>query len=316
MSEPIAELPAPRNVIEALNAVMSDLPGISRGLDSSQGYKYRGIEQITVEAQPLFAKHGVVFAPSVDSYEVKDITVNNKPWTDTILMVRYRVYGPGGPSDFIDVGPIVGIGRDNSDKGANKAMTQAFKYALIQTFTIADAKDDGDQQSHEADARRPEPTPAQKERGAFKARVLASPVKDRFIAWNAEQKHPTAAADMNDAQLAKAVEWMDNAEDELAHASEAPPLAPVVPVQPSEVTDAPIPAQESPRPSEPEVQDGRLAAATAYVKGLDAAQLLVAFSHRKLQAPRPVGEQRIALTAALMADENWQPEGAGQEALL
>lgn len=207
------------NVIDALVRVMSDLPGIAKGMDSSQGYRYRGIEQITVEAQPLFALHGVVFVPSVESYEIRDITVNNKPWTDTILKVRYRVYGPGGPADFIDVGPIVGIGRDNSDKGANKAMTQAFKYALIQTFTIADAKDDGDAASHEADAQRQPPTTAQLARAAFAQRVNDAPkeVRRDFLAWNKDQRLPTNPQDLTDEQLSRVVEWMDFAESAFEH---------------------------------------------------------------------------------------------------
>jgi hypothetical protein len=144
----------PVNVVEALSAVMDALPSIgrdSRAAREQGGYAYRGIEAITKEAQPLFARFGVVFAPSVLRYDIKDITVGGRPWTDTILSVQYRVYGPKGPLDFIDVGPIIGIGRDNSDKGANKALTQTLKYAMLQVFCISDAKDDGDKSSHEAD---------------------------------------------------------------------------------------------------------------------------------------------------------------------
>jgi hypothetical protein len=61
------------------------------------------------------------------------------------------VFGPGGAQDFIDVGPIPAIGRDNSDKGTSKCMTQAFKYALLQTLCIGDAKDDADGTTHERD---------------------------------------------------------------------------------------------------------------------------------------------------------------------
>lgn len=150
-----AEAPA-ANVVEALRRVMRDLPGIGRDQTASQsqgGYAYRGIEQITRETQGLFARHGVVFAPSIDGYEIRDLVVNGKPWTDTVLQVRYEVYGPGGVEDRITVGPILAIGRDNSDKGANKALTQALKYALLQTLCISDAKDDADGHTHEADRR-------------------------------------------------------------------------------------------------------------------------------------------------------------------
>lgn len=139
-------------VTQAIAAVMGELPAIGRDGQASAsqgGYAYRGIEQITAAAQGLFAKHGIVFVPEVTRMETKEVTVNNKPWTDTFLHVRYEVFGPNG--DSIKVGPLVAIGRDNSDKGANKAMTQAFKYALLQVFCISDAKDDGDGVTHEAD---------------------------------------------------------------------------------------------------------------------------------------------------------------------
>jgi hypothetical protein len=144
----------PSNVVQALSRVLADLPGIGKGDRASQqqgGYAYRGIEAITKEAAPLFAKHGVVFVPHVLSWERDEITVNSKPWTDDRMTISYTVYGPGGPDDCIEVGPIPAIGRDNSDKGANKCMTQAFKYALLQVLCIADAKDDGDASSIEAE---------------------------------------------------------------------------------------------------------------------------------------------------------------------
>ncbi len=148
-------MPEHANVIEALSRVMADLPAIGRDQTASAqqgGYAYRGIEQITRHTQGLFAKHGVVFVPHVLSYEVRELTVNGKPWTDTLEMVSYTVYGPGGIDDHIEVGPILAIGRDNSDKGANKCMTQAYKYALLQALCISDAKDDGDAASHTADS--------------------------------------------------------------------------------------------------------------------------------------------------------------------
>lgn len=148
-----------KNVVTALAAVIAEMPAIGKDAQASSaqgGYSYRGIESITAAIQPLLAKHGVVFAPEVVDWTEKDITVNGKPWTDQRLKVRYTIYGPGGPEDKIET-TVVGIGRDNSDKGSNKALTQAFKYLLLQTFCIADPKDDGDKESHEAETPAPAP---------------------------------------------------------------------------------------------------------------------------------------------------------------
>jgi hypothetical protein len=150
-----AAVPA-RTVTEALSAVMAELPGIGKDqrADPRQGgYAYRGIEAITRAVQPLLAKHRLLFAPHVHFHQVEAIEVAGKPWTDTRILVSYTVYGPGGTDDRIEVGPILAIGRDNADKGANKCMTQAFKYALLQLLCVSDSADDGDRASVEADRR-------------------------------------------------------------------------------------------------------------------------------------------------------------------
>lgn len=184
------------NVIEALARVMRDLPAIGKGgrADPKQGgYAYRGIEQVTAAAQPLLAKHGVIFTPHrVVDRQTVDIVVNGKPWTDEKMTVLWRVYGPGGREDFIEI-ETPAIGRDNSDKGANKCMTQAFKYALIPTLCISDSKDDGDQASHEADSLpAPEPVASKHQVDEFNAKVeeLEADQRSEFLAWKADQGFP------------------------------------------------------------------------------------------------------------------------------
>lgn len=150
------------NVVEALCRVMRDLPSIGKdGKAAPQqgGYAYRGIDQITPHTQELFSRHGVVFTPKVVSYELRELMVGGKPWTDVVELVEFTVYGPGGVDDTITIGPVLAIGRDNSDKGGNKCLTQAMKYALLQTFQISDPKDDADGQTHEADRREAPPDP-------------------------------------------------------------------------------------------------------------------------------------------------------------
>jgi hypothetical protein len=63
------------------------------------------------------------------------------------------VYGPGGLEDRIE-SVTMGIGRDNSDKSANKAMTGAFKNLLLRLLCIGDPADDTDGHTVEGDARK------------------------------------------------------------------------------------------------------------------------------------------------------------------
>ena len=190
----------PKTVTQAISRVMAELPGIGKTREQGSGvqYAFRGIEAITAEAQTLFAKYGIVFAPRVLSHEIKDLTVNNKPWTDTFLSVEYDVYGPSYSHDTIDkitVGPIFAIGRDNSDKGANKAMTQAFKYALLQVLCISDRNDDADGYTHEADA----------------PQELAAPVLPEGYVTVAEAKTALVETCHGDKQLAAGI-WKENVE--------------------------------------------------------------------------------------------------------
>jgi hypothetical protein len=171
------------NVQTAIAAIMAELPAIGKegkAAPSQGGYAYRGIEQITGHIQPLLAKHGVAIVPQVQSVDVKDIIVAGKPWTDTTLRVDYLVVGPDG-SQF--VASTVGIGRDNSDKGGNKAMTQAYKYLLLQLFCISDSADDGDGTTHVADAR-PQPEPMADDAIVRRARAAF----ERLKAMTSDQK--------------------------------------------------------------------------------------------------------------------------------
>jgi hypothetical protein len=153
------EAPA-ANVIAALARVRRDLPGIGKNqrMSSPSGsYDYRGIEDVTSAVGPLCGRHGVVFVPRVVKREVEEISLNGKPWTVDVVTVQYTIYGPGGIDDQIAAGPFIGIGRDNSDKGVNKSLTQAFKQMLQQVFVVGDSASDPD--SYGAVDRDPRPAP-------------------------------------------------------------------------------------------------------------------------------------------------------------
>lgn len=208
------------NVIEGLSAVMRALPGIGKDskADPRQGgYAYRGIEAITREVQPLFAQYGIVFVPRVVSYEIREILVNDKPWTDTIAMIEYDVYGEGGPADKITIGPLLAIGRDNSDKGGNKCATQAFKYALLQALCIADARDDSDRGSPEADRpQQADPLLAKRAelgRVATERKLSAERAKELLAEWFGEG---ATSQSLDEGQLNKAIARMRKVEADAA----------------------------------------------------------------------------------------------------
>jgi hypothetical protein len=178
------ERPPAEHVVAALARVMGELGGIGKDMNSPQGYSYRGIEQITARAQTLFAKHGVVVVPTIVGWhEPTLLTVNGKPWTDERITVRFRFYGPGGSEDYVDA-VTVGIGRDNADKGTNKAMSQAFKYALLQVLCIGDSSADTD--GHDAANADGSHTPQAQPSGPVVSAGIANGLRKRLEAIGKE----------------------------------------------------------------------------------------------------------------------------------
>ena len=222
----------PTNVIAALARVTAELGGIEklspqerakRGLGGGDergvSYAYRGIDQIAAAAAPLFGKYGVVVVPNVLHREVKDLTINGKPWTDTALDVEWTVYGPGGTDDRV-VSVTCGLGRDNSDKGPNKALTQSYKNLLLRLLCIGDPADDVDGHTHEADARqeRREPNP-KAEPLIDRMAVLPEDVQNTLLGWF--KVPPADWHTLDDGPLDKLAEQISKAEKKV-EASTAP----------------------------------------------------------------------------------------------
>lgn len=148
----------------ALTEIMRELPAIGksgRGPKDQGSYAYRGIEQITAELQPLLAKHGVIIAPTATVVSITPALGYKESWTTTVLSVAWHIIGPEG--DAI-AAQTIGIGHDGSDKGANKAMSQATKYLYLELFCISDKKDETDAQDYTHGVRTEQP-PAPKTAG-------------------------------------------------------------------------------------------------------------------------------------------------------
>jgi hypothetical protein len=133
-------------VVSALCDVMKALPNIGKDDKSPEGYSYRGIEAITRHVQQLFAEHGVLPVPQAEIVRIVASPAMKDGWQDVIMRVEWTLIGRDGST----ISAVTnGVGRDRSDKGANKAQTQSLKYLLIPLLMIADGKDDADSQSYD-----------------------------------------------------------------------------------------------------------------------------------------------------------------------
>lgn len=227
---PEPELPLPTNVVAAIARVMAEIGGIRKmsqaerrrlGLmepgagsdDFGVKYAYRGIDQVAAAAQPLLGKYGVVIIPTVLDQSIANITVKDKPWTDTFVEVQWDMYGPGGVTDKL-VAITTGVGRDNSDKGVNKAMTTAFKNLLLRILCIGDPADETDAVRHETDAMgepvdpRPDKHPAD---------VLFERVRDAsdYVKVHIKVFAQDAKGKLSSAAFRENAEWMQAVTDKM-----------------------------------------------------------------------------------------------------
>lgn len=131
-----------------MSAVMRDIGAISKSHNnSSQGYKFRGIDDMLKAVQPLFVAHGVLCIPSVVERERDYVeTRNGGKMASVRLLVRHTFYciADGSSVECVTLGEAM----DSGDKASNKAMSTALKYALIESFSVPVDEPDRDTEEH------------------------------------------------------------------------------------------------------------------------------------------------------------------------
>lgn len=123
------------NLHEKLLAIMSEIEYLKKDSNVSYGqtkYKAMSEEKVTKTVREKFIKHKIVMYPVEQAWE----RVGNVSHVD----VKYRIVDTENPGDSIIIASC-GDGADTQDKGSGKAMTYAYKYALLRTFAIPTGED-------------------------------------------------------------------------------------------------------------------------------------------------------------------------------
>ncbi len=160
-------------IIEALAAVMGEVQAVGKGdRNNEQGYNFRGIDAVINAVGPAFRRHGIVPVPLKSEAKYRDVlTSREKRSRECTVAVTYRFYGPAG--DFIDC-EVPGESMDFGDKGAPKAMSVAYRIALIQTLCIPTHEPEPDAQTYERAEEPAGPTAEQVENFAALALTIAA----------------------------------------------------------------------------------------------------------------------------------------------
>lgn len=143
-------------VYKAIASVMGDLAksGIAKGQTNTfDKYQFRGIDDVYNALAPLLAKHGLLVLPRVTERQVieRESQKGGALFYVTIKAEFDFVAAEDGSKHTICA---YGEAMDRGDKGTNKAMTAAYKYACFEAFCIpTEGSDDADAESHEVKAR-------------------------------------------------------------------------------------------------------------------------------------------------------------------
>jgi len=142
-------------ILKAINKVQALLAkeGISKGRkNTTQGYSFRGIDDMYNVLSPLLADAGIVVLPVYSDRQV----VERETKSGTALFYTtlkgdftFRSSEDGSAVTVTTFGEAM----DGGDKATNKAMSAALKYAFMQTFTIpTEGDNDTENVSHEVGA--------------------------------------------------------------------------------------------------------------------------------------------------------------------
>ena len=137
-------------VHEALAAVMADVRAVGKGEKHGQGWSFRGVDAVVNAVAPACRKHGVVVLPEVLDHRAEVLASSGgKQMRSVTVNVLYRMVGPEGDSLTVT---SVGEAMDHGDKATAKAMSVAWRTALIQAFMLPTDEPDPDHDVYEVAA--------------------------------------------------------------------------------------------------------------------------------------------------------------------
>ena len=155
MSTETTSVAAVYGLIAKVSADLSH-EGISKDRQNkTQGYQFRGIDDVYNALAPILANHGLVILPRIIGRSVTEReTKNGGVLFYVVVEAEFDfVAAVDGSRHTIRT---YGEAMDSADKATNKAMSAAYKYAAFQTFCIPTEGD------NDADATTPAPVVAKK----------------------------------------------------------------------------------------------------------------------------------------------------------
>jgi len=138
-----------KNIYQALSAVMEDVGAVRKAeRNSAQNFNFRGIDAVVNAVSPALRKHGVIVFPRLQSVEQSTVLIGQKQTTmgHVRVQVEYVFVAPDGSN----LNALVAAeAMDSGDKATAKAMSVAFRTALLQTLCLPTDETDPDHDVYE-----------------------------------------------------------------------------------------------------------------------------------------------------------------------
>lgn len=135
-----------------LPKVMESIGAVGKGRKAQMpggSYAFRGIDDLYNAVQPSLIKHGITIVPVGMEISRRDIIERQGkgPLLYTVVSATYRFVASDG--SFVEA-KTIGEAMDTGDKGCNKAMSAAMKYAMFQVLCIpTEEPKDTEEETHE-----------------------------------------------------------------------------------------------------------------------------------------------------------------------
>jgi hypothetical protein len=185
-------------IYQLLANVMNEVGAIAKMDKHTQsGYNFRGIDAVVNAVNPALRANGVIVVPQISDYWYGEILVgkNRSPMGHARVIVNYTFYGPEGDS-IVAAAP--GEAFDSGDKATPKAMSVAFRTALLQALALPTSEVDPDAHSFErSEATDDQPPPPDTDPLAQQRRYHSLRVN---LGWDEDQGHRFIANVMREEQ--------------------------------------------------------------------------------------------------------------------
>jgi hypothetical protein len=131
-------------IIKQLTLVMGEVGAVAKTQrNTHQSFNFRGIDNVVNAVSPALRKHGVVVVPTVNASEAETIEIgqNRTRMGYVRVNVTYTFYAQDGSNI---ASTVVAESMDSGDKATAKAMSVAFRTALLQTLCLPTDEADPD----------------------------------------------------------------------------------------------------------------------------------------------------------------------------